>query len=157
MDQKSCAAMGVFLSVWAPRIRMLKPVRGVGTTMRIFIADDSPAVVERQTELLGDIEGIQVVGHARDVNAATRGIQELNPDVVILDMKMPGGSGLDVLEAVKRTRPDTVVIVLTNFPGPQMFKRCQDRGASFFLDKSTEFDRIPRIFGDLMKRAASSP
>src|SRR5712675_1606051 len=80
-------------------------------TMRIFIAEDSTLIAERLAELLGDIRGLELVGQAANAPAAALAIKQLNPDAVILDLKMPGGSGLDILLALKKERPDTIVIV----------------------------------------------
>lgn len=121
--------------------------------MKVFIADDSPIVVERLADLLQQIRGLELIGHAGDVPEAANLIQKLSPDVVILDLQMPKGSGLDVLRVVKRTSPQTCVIVFTNFPYPQYRKRCLEAGANFFLDKSSDFDKIPTIFGQLIEQS----
>ena len=118
--------------------------------MRVFIADDSEVVVERLADLLQEIPGVQLVGRANDGSQAIRSIGEMNPDAVILDLQMPGSSGLEVLRAVRRTHPSLCVLICTNFPYPQYRKECIAAGANFFLDKSAEFERIPAIFRDLM-------
>jgi len=118
--------------------------------MRVFIADDSEVVVERLADLLQEIPGVQLVGRANDGSQAIRSIGEMNPDAVILDLQMPGSSGLEVLRAVRRTHPSLCVLICTNFPYPQYRKECIAAGANFFLDKSAEFERIPAIFRDLI-------
>ena len=67
------------------------------------------------------------------------------PDVVILDIRMPDGSGIDVLQTIKQGEPAPAVIVLTNYPYPAYRQKCLQAGADFFLDKSTEFDQIPEL------------
>lgn len=121
--------------------------------MKVFITDDSSIVVERLADLLGQIRGLELVGHAGDVPQAAQLIQKLNPDVIILDLQLPNGSGLDVLKVVKRNSHQTCVIVFTNFPYPQYRKRCLDAGANFFLDKSSDFDKIPAILGQLIEQS----
>jgi DNA-binding NarL/FixJ family response regulator len=86
------------------------------------------------------------VGQAENVADAINGILELRPDVVILDIWMPGGSGIDVLQTIKQDEPAPVVIVLTNYPYPAYRQKCLQAGADFFLDKSTEFDQIAELF-----------
>jgi DNA-binding NarL/FixJ family response regulator len=127
--------------------------------MKVLIADDSFVVVERLVDILQQIRGLELVGRASDFPEATQWIERLNPDVVILDLQMPKGSGLEMLRAVKSARPNTRVIVLTNFAYPQYRKRCLDAGADFFLDKSTDFQKIPEIFEGLLENALvdSSP
>jgi DNA-binding NarL/FixJ family response regulator len=74
--------------------------------MKVFIADDSSVVVERLADLLEEeVPGAQLVGQAGDVLEAVRGIQKVKPDALILDLQMPGGSGLDVLRAIRTDHP----------------------------------------------------
>jgi DNA-binding NarL/FixJ family response regulator len=125
--------------------------------MRVFIADDSTVVVERLVDLLKDVPGVELIGQAGDVPEVVRRIRQLSPDAVILDLKMPGGTGLDVLRAIRPDHPGLHVVICTNFPYPQYREECFNTGANFFLDKSTEFDKIPAILRDLIQNASKSP
>ncbi len=100
--------------------------------MRVLIADDSEALVQRLVTTLAKLDGIEIVGHAETVAEAAEGVRNLRPDVVILDIRMPGGSGIDVLDGMKRDRVTPTVIVLTNYDYPQYRKKCLQSGASFF-------------------------
>jgi len=119
--------------------------------MRIFIADDSIPVVERLADLLEDVPGAQLVGRAGDVPEAVRCIQNVKPDALILDLQMPGGSGLDVLRAIRTEHPRLFVLICTNYPYPQFREKCLNAGANVFLDKSTEFEKIPDILRGLIE------
>ncbi len=92
-----------------------------------------------------EVPGVDVVGVASDVTSAVDGFLHLQPDVTILDMRLPGGSGMEVLERIKRDDPDAVVIILTNYPFQQYRERCLQLGAEYFLDKSTQWDQVPQI------------
>ncbi len=70
--------------------------------MRIFIADDSSVVRERLTAMLSNLEEIETIGQAQDVDEAISSIEELKPDAVILDIQMPGGTGIDVMKAYQK-------------------------------------------------------
>ena len=120
--------------------------------MTVFIADDSRVVAERLADLLKEVPGVQLVGRASDVPGAIQSIVKANPDAVILDLQMPGGSGLDVLRRIKKTRPSVWVLICTNYPYPQYREECIAAGANYFLDKSAEFEKIPEILRDLTKR-----
>lgn len=122
--------------------------------MRVFITDDSKIVVERMTDLLKDVSGVEVVGQAGNALDAVLSIKETNPDAVILDLQMPGGSGLDVLKAIRRGHPRLQVLICTNYPYPQYRDECIAAGANYFLDKSADFDKIPTIFRQLIKGAS---
>jgi len=118
--------------------------------LNVFIVDDSEILRERLRSILSDIKGVKIVGEAEDVATAKEFLTASTPDVVILDIRMPGGSGIDVLEMIKRQKPSVRVIVLTNYPYPQYRKRCMELGAEFFLDKSTEFDRLPAVLQQII-------
>lgn len=122
--------------------------------MRVFITDDSKIVVERLADLLKDVSGVEVVGQAGNVPDAVSSIQKTNPDAVILDLQMPGGSGLDVLRAIREGHPRLQVLICTNYPYPQYRDECMAAGANYFLDKSADFDKIPTIFRRLIKDAS---
>jgi DNA-binding NarL/FixJ family response regulator len=121
--------------------------------MRVFIADDSRVVVERLADLLKEVPGVQLVGRANDAPEAIHSIVKTNPDAVILDLQMPGGSGLDVLRSIRRSHPSVWVVICTNYPYPQYREECIAAGANYFLDKSAEFEKIPEILRDLTKKA----
>jgi DNA-binding NarL/FixJ family response regulator len=123
--------------------------------VKVFIADDSAIVRERLVTMLDELVGIDLVGQAGNVSQAINAIRRLKPDAVILDIRMPGGSGINVLQAIKQAVPAPMVIVLTNYPYPIYRERCLQVGADFFLDKSTEFDQIPALLVQLMQGSGS--
>lgn len=111
--------------------------------LKVFHADDSPLMRERVAGLL-DSSLMAVVGHAETPQYAIDGILALHPDVVVLDVQLEGGSGLQVLRAVRRIAPDIAFVVFSNHSDPAYRKRYIDEGAQAFLDKSTEFDQLAR-------------
>ena len=111
--------------------------------LKIFISDDSATVRERLVTMALDLPEVDVVGQAEDAPGSLDAIRRTRPDVVILDIRMPGGNGIKVLREVKKMNPAPRVIMLTNFAYAQYRKKCEEAGADFFLDKSTESDQIP--------------
>jgi DNA-binding NarL/FixJ family response regulator len=67
---------------------------------------------------------------------------------------MPGGTGIEVLETIKHERPETVVIMLTNYPLPQLQKKSADAGANYFFDKCCEFNRVVEVLKTLSNRGS---
>ncbi len=122
--------------------------------MRVLIADDSPLFVERVTAVLADLREVEVVGFAGTVPEAACAVRSLNPDVMILDIEMPGGSGIDVLDGIPRSQMRPVVIVLTNHGSPQYRRKCLERGAHFFLDKAADFEKLPALLHGLNREAS---
>jgi DNA-binding NarL/FixJ family response regulator len=124
--------------------------------MMFFIADDSDAVRGRLIELLSEVEGAEVIGQAATTADAIEGIRRLKPHVVILDIRMPGGGGLDVLKHIKQESRPPVVMMLTNHASPQYRKKCVEWGADFFLDKSRDLECLLTIFRSLARRFIES-
>jgi DNA-binding NarL/FixJ family response regulator len=119
--------------------------------MKVYVVEDSQAVRERLVEMIRDIRDIDVVGEAASEDAAVRGILETRPDVAILDISLGEGSGIEVLARVRRQLPELKGIVLTNYSSPQHAKASADAGAEYFLDKSSEFEKIVGILERLMQ------
>jgi len=111
--------------------------------LKVFISDDSATVRERLVAMASDLPEVDVVGQADDAPGTLDAVRQTQPDVVILDIRMPGGNGIDVLRQVKKIEPAPKVIMLTNFAYAQYRIKCEEAGADFFLDKSTEFEKLP--------------
>ena len=128
-----------------------------GGDMKVFVVEDSAAVRERLVELIQEVEAMQVVGEAGTYGTAVAGIMSTLPDVAILDIKLAddAGSGIDVLNEVRKAMPAMRAIVLSNYVSPQHLKASADAGAEFFLDKSSDFERIPEIL-EQMRGGASA-
>ena len=107
---------------------------------------------EQVVGLLSQLMGIEIVGQAQYPLEAFQAICSLRPDVVILDIHLIGGSGIDVLQRIKRLDPAPIVIILTNSPTPPYEKKCMMAGADFFLDKSSEFANVKAIIQRLSDR-----
>ena len=133
--------------------RMAKEIRP-----RVFIVDDSPAVRDRLLTLLSEIRELEFIGEADNAFTAINRIERLKPEVVILDISMPGANGLQVLENIKRVQPAPLIIMLTNFSHDQYRLKCQQLGADHFFDKSTEFDKVIEVIrGWMASQEAASP
>jgi DNA-binding NarL/FixJ family response regulator len=117
--------------------------------IKVFIADDSIVLRERLLEMLREIPGVEILGCAQDGLHAINSIRALRPDAVVLDIQMPCGTGLDVLKNIKHDGDGPIAIVFTNFPYPQYQKRAFEHGADYFFDKTTEFEKLQELFGQL--------
>jgi DNA-binding NarL/FixJ family response regulator len=120
--------------------------------MKVFLVEDSPQVLERLTEMLGLIPQASVIGHAATVDAAIRNILSIKPDLVVLDLRLAGGSGFDVLSAVHEREPGIDVYMLSNFASDPYRRHAERLGAAGFFDKSSEFERVRDV---VAKRAGA--
>ncbi len=128
-----------------------------GSDMKVFVVEDSAAVRERLVEMIREIEDLEVVGEAAAYGSAISGILRTCPDVAIIDIKLAddAGSGIDVLHRVRKDLPALRAILMSNYVTPQHAKASSDAGAEYFLDKTSDFERIPEILERM--RAAGSP
>lgn len=108
----------------------------------VFIVDDSHIVRERLISRLEMLQGLGKINQAEDSATAIASLAHIHPDIAILDIQLPDGSGIDILMKIKKESVNTVVIMLTNYPYSVIRKRCIELGADYFLDKSTEFDQV---------------
>jgi DNA-binding NarL/FixJ family response regulator len=95
------------------------------------------ARVDRELEAMPDVE---LVGYSETAAGAILAIREARPDVVVLDLHLSEGSGLDVLKSLSRDLPKPVVLVLTNQSDSTSRERSLRAGAGYFFDKSTEIE-----------------
>ncbi|MGE5255227.1 MAG: response regulator transcription factor [Hyphomicrobiales bacterium] len=113
--------------------------------------DDSQAVRERLIGIISEVEGITVAGASGNPNEAMGAIRRLHPDAVILDIRMPGMSGIQALREIKQEQRAPVVIMLTSYPFGQYRRECAEAGADYFLNKSTEFGKINEILAGMVQ------
>lgn len=114
--------------------------------LRILIADDHLIVREGLRMILETTDDLQLVGEAADGAEALRLCQELNPDVVLMDLRMPSMDGLTAIEELTRVQPEIAVVILTTFNEDDLMRRGLKAGAKGYLlkdtDRRTLFDTI---------------
>jgi DNA-binding NarL/FixJ family response regulator len=110
-------------------------------SLKVFLADDSAMIRERVAAMLA-ARDMDVVGTAETPEASIEGILAAQPDVVVLDVQLEGGSGLQVLRTVREADPRIAFVVFSNNAGPAYRKRYLREGAERFLDKTCEFDQL---------------
>ena len=120
--------------------------------MNVVLVDDSLLVRERVASIISEIPSAKVIGEAGNSTEAMEVVRKTKPDVVILDIKMPGESGLQVLRKLKNEFGELRIIMLTNYSDSQYKAECLMHGADYFLCKSDEFNKLPEVFSKLGKR-----
>ena len=125
--------------------------------VKVLIADGSAVVRARLKELLADLADVELVGEADNSSAAMDLFISLKPDVIIADVRLPGANRKNLLHLAKQARPDAIIILLAVFPYPEYRNACLERGADFYFDKSSEFEKLTKVVQSLTLRAASQP
>jgi DNA-binding NarL/FixJ family response regulator len=108
----------------------------------VQVVDDSPIIRKQVVEMLNEDPDIEVVGESSDVAEALLCVIRKSPDVIVLDISMPGGSGFGLLEYVKNHRLASRVIMLSNYSDASYRAQAQIYGADYFFDKSNEFEKV---------------
>ena len=110
--------------------------------LKILVADDHTIVREGLKQILGEVADMIVAGEASDGSETLRKVREDHYDLVLLDIAMPGISGLDVLKQLKLEKPDLPVLMLSMYPEEQYAVRTLKAGASGYLTKESASDEL---------------
>jgi DNA-binding NarL/FixJ family response regulator len=118
--------------------------------IRVLLVDDEPMVCAHLRTILGSVDDLEVVAAAQDGAAAITAVLRHRPDVVLMDLRMPGMDGLTAIERIAALREPPVVVALTTFDADRFVTRALRAGAVGFLLKSTP----PEDLIDLVRVAA---
>ncbi|AIN59149.1 MULTISPECIES: response regulator transcription factor GacA [Gammaproteobacteria] len=110
--------------------------------IRVLVVDDHDLVRTGITRMLADIDGLQVVGEADSGESALKLARELKPDVVLMDVKMPGIGGLEATRKLLRSHPDTKVVAVTVCEEDPFPTRLLQAGAAGYLTKGAGLDEM---------------
>ena len=110
--------------------------------IRVFIADDHPMVLSGIALLLKEQQDMQVVGESKDGRGAIDGINQLRPDVVLMDIDMPDVSGLEVTSEVMRSWPEMSVLILTGYDREELLFQALRAGALGYLLKGASPEEL---------------
>jgi DNA-binding NarL/FixJ family response regulator len=105
-------------------------------TIRILVVDDYPLVRRGLKSLIGGHPGWEVIDEAEDGSEAVDKAGKLNPDIVMLDLSMPKMGGLEACRLIRKTAPESAILVITQHDSPQMMREAQNAGARGYIVKS---------------------
>jgi DNA-binding NarL/FixJ family response regulator len=111
-------------------------------TINIVIADDHPVFVSGLQVTFGDVEDIAVIGTVNDGKAAVEAAAALDPDVILMDIRMPGMNGIDATRAIVNSGNTAAVVVLTMFAEDESVFAAMSAGARGYLVKGASQERI---------------
>jgi DNA-binding NarL/FixJ family response regulator len=114
------------------------------TPIRIVVADDHPVVRGGLVAMLRTIPGLNVVGEASDGDAAVHAVLEYRPDVILMDVRMPGRDGIEATRQIRELVPDCRVLMVTMYDDDATVFTAMQAGAQGYLLKDAEQDDIVR-------------
>jgi two-component system, NarL family, response regulator YdfI len=110
----------------------------MSTPIRILVADDHLIVREGLRLILETDEEMQLIGEAVNGKEAVEFARQLNPDVILMDLRMPVLDGLSAIEIIRRQQPEIAIVILTNFNEDEMMVKGLSAGVKGFLLKDTD-------------------
>lgn len=113
--------------------------------MNILIVDDSEIIRTSLQRMISPYINGSVIHFAKDVDEAIASLNSVKFELIILDIRMPGGSGFDVLKAAKKKVPAPIVIMLTNCATEAYRKKAVKGGADYFFDKSSDYEELIKV------------
>ena len=120
-------------------------------TIRVVVADDHPIVRQGVVALLEDEPDIEVVADVADGRAALAAVLAEDPDVVLMDLRMPQMDGVEATRAVRERRPDVAVLVVTTYDTDEAIVRAVEAGAAGYMLKDSPTEELV----DAVRRAAT--
>ena len=125
--------------------------------VRVYLVEDSPILTKLLVGLIEADSGAIVVGQSDNARSALADIRSLDPDLVVLDLHLREGNGVDVIRALRASDKAAslpTLVVLTNHSGLPYRKAAREAGADHFFDKSTEIPMMLSLIRSLMGSAA---
>ena len=118
------------------------------SAITVFLCDDTPELRELTRFCLEEAEDMRVVGEAGDAQTGVDLIGELEPDVVLLDLSMPGISGLEAIRMIQVAAPRTAIVILSGMSKARAGDVCRALGASDYIEKREPMDRVREAVRD---------
>jgi DNA-binding NarL/FixJ family response regulator len=111
----------------------------------ILIVDDNSGFISRMKTILDEVSSFINIHTASNYDEAFVMLAEMKPNLVMLDIRLPGKSGLSLLKKINDSSSRCKVIMNSNYTNDHYRQQCQDLGADYFLDKTNDFETVPEL------------
>jgi len=114
--------------------------------IKVLLVDDNSKFLQLAKNILSSDKDIAVIGEAMDGKEAISKVKELKPDIVLMDVRMPGMNGLTATSSIKQIMPEVKVLIVTIYDSDEYKEAAMSSGASgFIVKKSIQDELIPKI------------
>jgi two-component system, response regulator YesN len=117
--------------------------------MKVIIADDSSLTLDWLTEMLGNYPQVELIGRYKNGTDTLAMLQTSKPDLAIVDFRMPGLSGIDVLREIRKTDTSLKFIIVTFFAFDNYRQMAMEAGADYFFSKVDDYEKLSRLIAEL--------
>jgi DNA-binding NarL/FixJ family response regulator len=121
--------------------------------MKVLLADDSGLILERLEEMLSIYEQAEIVASLKNGAETLEAIRVLKPDLAIVDIKMPGLSGLEVLNEIRKEDKAIKFIILTFYTSDYYRQLAIQSGADYFFNKADDFEKVSLVVAGMVQKA----
>jgi DNA-binding NarL/FixJ family response regulator len=120
------------------------------TDMKVLLADDSGLILERLKEMLSMYKQAEIVASLKNGTETLEALRILKPDLAIVDIKMPGLSGLEVLNEIRK-EDDTIKFIILTFYSSDYYRQLAiQAGADYFFNKADDFEKVSLVVADMI-------
>ena len=126
----------------------MQPI-GTSSALKVLLVEDSKVLIERLTEAVHQVAHVNLVGTVDTEADAIAAIKREPVDVIILDLHLRRGTGFGVMRALASTYSKPQIVVLTNYDLPEYKNAAFALGATHFLDKARDYDRLPAVLHEI--------
>ncbi len=120
--------------------------------MKVLLADDSVLILERLQYILRMFQQVEIVGTFANGTDTLEALKVKKPDLAIVDIKMPGMSGLDVLKDIRKVNKAMRFIILTFYTTDYYRDLALKEGVDYFFSKSEDFERVSQVVEEMVQR-----
>ena len=120
------------------------------TDMKVLLADDSGLILERLAEMLNMYKKVEIVGSFKNGTDTLEALRTLKPDLAIVDLKMPGLSGLEVIHEIRKENTTVKIIILTFYSSDYYRNIAIQTGADYFFNKVDDFDEVSMVVAGML-------
>jgi DNA-binding NarL/FixJ family response regulator len=125
----------------------------VSPAIRIFLCDDVPELRALLRYGLEEDASLEVVGEAGTAQAGIDAVAELQPDIVLLDLSMPGMDGLEAIPKMREVAPEMTIVVFSGFAEDRMRQPALELGAADYLEKGVPLEKVRERVRELARAA----
>ncbi len=119
--------------------------------LNILVVDDVEMVRNRIVEIISELECVGSITHAGNFEEGLQKLEQVKPDLVLLDLSLPDRNGIELLRHISRKYTGTKVMVISNHANEYYKNLCSSLGALHFIDKSKDYDLIPEYISKIVE------